>query len=298
MTDLIQALWAIPNITISSTRTPFIVTAFLVGLATYFIVFNLDSLASLGWKRYSGFRQTRIEQMSAKMTTTKQMTAKDDDTRVVINRGMTTEQTTAEKNDKWKERGHRYNRFEPDRGNSKPSEWYILLYFLLHPFKRSPKFEDEDEDEEEENVEGYSVSIPRRQRSSTGTAETSRVQAWKAWLRGPFKKPEAAAGEAAEAETAETSRIQIWKGWSRILFNTSEKNNEDAAEVEIGETTTGHSLQGWLRTLFKTFQKSSREETAEEETTEISPGKTLKERLLNILLRSGNNSEKNGPSKV
>jgi hypothetical protein len=33
----------------------------------------------------------------------------------------------------WKQLGKRFDRFEPDRGSDKPSEWYILKYCILHP---------------------------------------------------------------------------------------------------------------------------------------------------------------------
>ena len=127
---MFQALWAIPNITEPSTRTPFAVAAVLVAFVTYFTVFNLDALVSLGWTTYSGFRAKRIEQM---------MTAEDK---------------------KWRNRAQGYKRFVPDRGRTKLSEWYILLYALLHPFGRSGESEDIEKDGEEDssiNSSGQSV---------------------------------------------------------------------------------------------------------------------------------------------
>lgn len=35
---------------------------------------------------------------------------------------------------KWRDLGRRFKRFDPDRGSTKPSDWYILLYWLLYPF--------------------------------------------------------------------------------------------------------------------------------------------------------------------
>lgn len=95
-----------PNITESSTRTPFIIASFLVGLMTYFIVFNLDSLVFLAAKMYSGVCQACIEQM---LTDSKEFP----------------------KGDPWQNRAQGFNQFEPDRGRTKPSEWYILWFFLM-----------------------------------------------------------------------------------------------------------------------------------------------------------------------
>ena len=71
---------------------------------TYFTVLNLDALVWLGWTTYSGFRAKRIEQM------------------------------TMAKDEKWQNRAQGYERFVPDRGRTKLSEWFVLLYALLHPF--------------------------------------------------------------------------------------------------------------------------------------------------------------------
>ena len=73
---------------------------------TYFTIFDSDALVSLGWTTYSGFRAKRIEQMAAV------------------------------EDDKWRNGAQGYKRFVPDRGRTKLSEWYILLYALLHPFGR------------------------------------------------------------------------------------------------------------------------------------------------------------------
>jgi hypothetical protein len=107
-----QALWAIPNITEASTRTPFIIAAALIGFVTYMIVFNLNSLVSFGWATYSGLRDHSIQQMK--------------------------QNYSAEQ--KWGKLGRDFKRFEPKHGNTKPSDWYILLYYILHPlalFKKS-----------------------------------------------------------------------------------------------------------------------------------------------------------------
>lgn len=87
---------------------------------TYFTVFNLDALVSLGWTTYSGFRAKRIEQMAA---------AEDE---------------------KWRNRAQGYKRFVPDRGRTKLSEWFILLHALLHPFGRPGESEGIEKNGEED----------------------------------------------------------------------------------------------------------------------------------------------------
>lgn len=52
------ALWAIPNISDNSTRTPFIITAVLLGGTTYAIVYKLESLTQLA-VRIKSFPQNR-----------------------------------------------------------------------------------------------------------------------------------------------------------------------------------------------------------------------------------------------
>jgi len=134
------SLWAIPNITDSSTRTPFIIAAALVGFVTYMIVFNLNTVASLGWAIYSGLREHSIRQMGNEST----------------------EQT-------WGKLGQRFKRFEPNQGSTKPSDWYILLYCVLHPlatFKRSTAPDNASEQTSEKDP----------------VAELQRAQGWSRWL--------------------------------------------------------------------------------------------------------------------
>ncbi|KAH9213465.1 hypothetical protein DL95DRAFT_234039, partial [Leptodontidium sp. 2 PMI_412] len=93
------ALWAIPNITDASTRTPFVIAAVMIGFVTYIVAFNLNTLAAFGWATYDRLRKKCIQKM-----------------------------TDDSKDDTWRTRGRLFKRFEPDRGSDKPSEWYILLY--------------------------------------------------------------------------------------------------------------------------------------------------------------------------
>ncbi|KAE9371039.1 hypothetical protein N431DRAFT_341691, partial [Stipitochalara longipes BDJ] len=126
------SLWAIPNITDSSTRKPFIIAAALVGFITYMIVFNLNTVVSLSWATYSRLREHGIQQM----------------------RYDSTEQT-------WRYIGRRFKRFEPNQESTKPSDWYILLYCLLHPlalFKRSANSDSASEKTSEDDLASEKAS--------------------------------------------------------------------------------------------------------------------------------------------
>ncbi|KAL9613084.1 MAG: hypothetical protein Q9167_002341 [Letrouitia subvulpina] len=133
------ALWAIPNITKPSTRTPFIIAAVLVGFVTYFVVFNLDGLISLGWTAYSGFREKRIQQMST-------------------DKG-------------WQKCAQSYRNFQPDQGRTKPSEWYILLHALLYPFRRSEGPEETEENGEEDT----SIAMTSISSQASGTIDAKNI---------------------------------------------------------------------------------------------------------------------------
>ncbi|KAK3173473.1 hypothetical protein OEA41_006802 [Lepraria neglecta] len=91
------ALWAIPNITGSGTRNPFIITAIIVGFVTYITVFNLGNIAELSSRTYHNRR-------------TKLLTAMRKDSGC------------------WKERGEKFGEFRPDNDRKTPSEWWIMVY--------------------------------------------------------------------------------------------------------------------------------------------------------------------------
>lgn len=57
------ALWAIPDITDSATKFPFVLTACLVGFVTYAIVFNLGNIAKVMGKVYVGYRAQILRHM-------------------------------------------------------------------------------------------------------------------------------------------------------------------------------------------------------------------------------------------
>ena len=75
----------------------------IVALATYFVMFNINSLSQ-------GF--SRVYEVKKKH----------------VVRAM-----KYDRNGAWKRRGQRFEVFRPKHENPEPSEWYIPLYALLHP---------------------------------------------------------------------------------------------------------------------------------------------------------------------
>ncbi|KAF7897147.1 hypothetical protein EAF00_005375 [Botryotinia globosa] len=93
------ALWAIPNITSSGTRSPFILTTTLVGFVTYMIVFNLGNVVDQWKKLYEPFRSQVISQM-----------------------GKQSEPI-------WEKQTKRFeSTFGPQKADREPSEWWIPTY--------------------------------------------------------------------------------------------------------------------------------------------------------------------------
>ncbi|KAF7930093.1 hypothetical protein EAE99_004286 [Botrytis elliptica] len=95
------ALWAIPDITSSGTRSPFILTTILVGFVTYMIVFNLGNIVKQSRRVYEPFRAGVIKQIC--------------------------KQSSDES--EWDKRAQRFeSTFGPKRGDGEPSEWWISMY--------------------------------------------------------------------------------------------------------------------------------------------------------------------------
>ncbi|EPE25312.1 hypothetical protein GLAREA_01224 [Glarea lozoyensis ATCC 20868] len=199
------ALWAIPNITEAATRTPFIVTAFFVGLATYFIVFNLDSLVTFVLKSYSRFRKGAIKQM-------------------------TRDSKNSPPNDKWQKRAQGFNRFESDRGETRPSEWYILWYTLLYLFHRSISVENDDGSGYSSETSGSETS--ESEESSTedsGSSERSesineitQKKPWFSGIRERFRKPKVTStADPDEQSQPEKSLLSMMHQKARVLVSTS-----------------------------------------------------------------------------
>jgi len=78
-----------------------------------------------------------------------------------------------QEHDTWQERARGFNRFQPDRGRTKPSEWYVVLYWLGHLCSGSRQTE--------EGREEYAFTRPDA--SSTGGGENSRGKGGISWLR-------------------------------------------------------------------------------------------------------------------
>jgi hypothetical protein len=87
-----QSLWAIPNILEHATQNAFIDTAIGVGVATYPVVFNLDTLSSRYKKTYHARRKKIIERMMK------------------------------EQSPSWSEMGDRFQEFKPATESKVPSE--------------------------------------------------------------------------------------------------------------------------------------------------------------------------------
>ena len=83
--------------------TALIYVVIIVALLTYFVMFNINSLAQ-------GFGQ--IYEIKKKH----------------VVRAMKNDRTES-----WKLRGQRFEVFRPKHENPEPSEWYIPLYALMHP---------------------------------------------------------------------------------------------------------------------------------------------------------------------
>ncbi|EED14695.1 ankyrin repeat-containing protein, putative [Talaromyces stipitatus ATCC 10500] len=93
------AIWAIPNITESDTRNPFIITSVIVGFVTLFISFNLDNIAGLVQKLYRYWRKRLVQDME-------------------------------NDNHYWRERGEELGADGPSSSPT-PSDW-LLLGYLIH----------------------------------------------------------------------------------------------------------------------------------------------------------------------
>ncbi len=103
------ALWAIPNITDSNTRSPFIAAAILVGFATYAIVFNLENIARFLGRAYSGQRDRLLEDMGQNP------------------------------NESWRLLRERFEEFPPHEERKTPSEWWIIWYQTQRLVRRQEK---------------------------------------------------------------------------------------------------------------------------------------------------------------
>ncbi|KAF7535560.1 hypothetical protein G7054_g5267 [Neopestalotiopsis clavispora] len=100
------ALWAIPDITDSATKIPFVLTACVVGFVTYAIVFNLGNIAKVLGKVYVGYRAQILQHMEN------------------------------DENQSWQELRRQFEEFPPNQERQIPSEWWILRYQTHKLFSR------------------------------------------------------------------------------------------------------------------------------------------------------------------
>lgn len=105
----LQALWAIPNMTDSSTRTPFIITTFVIGFITYIIVFNLGNISGIVERFYVGYRSELLEKMGG------------------------------DPNSPWKKYREQFEEFLPNIEQKRPSEWWIIFYQIQVWFRKKEK---------------------------------------------------------------------------------------------------------------------------------------------------------------
>ncbi|PQE33410.1 domain V protein [Rutstroemia sp. NJR-2017a WRK4] len=107
------ALRAIPNITDSSTKNPFMTNAVIVGCVTYILVFNLGNIANHCRQLYEPYSSSVIDRMVAKHSS--------DGTG---GRRKATET-------KWEKRAKRFqSSFGPKRSDGEPSEWWIPVGYV------------------------------------------------------------------------------------------------------------------------------------------------------------------------
>lgn len=83
--------------------TALIYVVIIVALVTYFIMFNINSLAQGFGRVYDNKKKCVVRAMKR------------------------------DRNDAWKRRGQRFEVFRPKHESPEPSEWYIPFYALLHP---------------------------------------------------------------------------------------------------------------------------------------------------------------------
>ena len=96
----ITSLWSVND---SFSFTVLIYVIVIVALSTYFIIFNINSLAQ-GISQIYNVKKKNIVRIMKR-----------------------------DRNGSWRLRGHRFEVFRPKHDNPEPSEWYIPLYAITHP---------------------------------------------------------------------------------------------------------------------------------------------------------------------
>ncbi|CAF9941909.1 MAG: hypothetical protein ALECFALPRED_009380 [Alectoria fallacina] len=94
------SLWSVND---QFSMTALIYVVIIVALVTYFIMFNINSLAQGFGQAYNNKKKYVVRAMKR------------------------------DRNEAWKQRGQRFEVFRPKHESPEPSEWYIPFYALLHP---------------------------------------------------------------------------------------------------------------------------------------------------------------------
>lgn len=100
MLTSLQSLWSVND---QFSMTALIYVVIIVALVTYFIMFNINSLAQGFGRVYDNKKKCIVRAMKR------------------------------DRNEAWKQRGQRFEVFRPKHESPEPSEWYIPFYALLHP---------------------------------------------------------------------------------------------------------------------------------------------------------------------
>ena len=74
----------------------------IISLATYVIVCNVEHLVKIGHDIYMSYRKRTVQRMFTDLRT-----------------------------NAWTDRARRFDRFEPDRRSTKPTDWYVLWAGIL-----------------------------------------------------------------------------------------------------------------------------------------------------------------------
>ncbi|TGO44491.1 hypothetical protein BOTNAR_0812g00010 [Botryotinia narcissicola] len=124
------ALWAIPNITSSGTRSPFILTTILVGFVTYMIVFNLGNIVKQSRRVYEPYRLGVIKQICKQSPDDKESWRADEHASSSF-RCARRVNPLNDLDSEWEKRAQRFESiFGPKRGDGEPSEWWIPIYSM------------------------------------------------------------------------------------------------------------------------------------------------------------------------
>ncbi|KAF4219114.1 hypothetical protein CNMCM5878_003969 [Aspergillus fumigatiaffinis] len=134
---LSQAFWSVPDInaTWPGIRTPICASA-IGGIITYLVVFNLDTLESLGRSVLSGPRNYLIRKMSSTQSLSpgmKEKTASQPPDRSKL-KGNFERNIPLSSAQQWQSRAKDFEIFPRPDKNPKPSDWWLLLFAVRLSF--------------------------------------------------------------------------------------------------------------------------------------------------------------------